>query len=307
MNVKQAVLLYNSREASNDRISNSESFDNALQYIQSKHAECNYPVTTIILSYNHEKYIQRAIQSVLSQKGNFIHRIIISDDGSFDTTPCIINKFREKYPEKIIDLSSPDNLGFSKNLKKCIEESDAEYIAICEGDDYWNDDFKLQKQIEFFTAHPTCSMVFSAVKVLNNSNGRFRQLSRQKNLTKNLLTGTDFLSHKSMNLIANYSSCLFKKSILMELPDYAFAVRLNEIAMAFFCEKFGKIGYLEQPMSVYRQHEGGLWTGKNRIEQLKSGLIGRKLAYKLASHLYKPSIQKRIEVDYETPLRKMRG
>ncbi|MEE4377976.1 MAG: glycosyltransferase [Candidatus Competibacteraceae bacterium] len=305
MNTKQAVLLYNSDEAANDRISNNESFDDALQYIQHKHAECNYSVTTIILSYNHEKYIQQAIQSVMSQKGNFINKIIISDDGSFDITPCIINKFREKYPEKISDLSSPDNLGFSKNLKKCLEESDSEYIAICEGDDYWSDNFKLQKQIEFLTAHPACSMVFSAIKVLNESNGKLRQLNRQKNLRKNLLTGADFLSHKSMNLIANYSACVFKKSILMELPDYAFSVRLNEIAMAFYCERFGEIGYLEQPMSVYRQHAGGLWTGKNKIDQLKSGLIGRKLAYKLASHQYRPLIKKRIEMDYEVPLKKI--
>lgn len=121
-------------------------------------------VTTIIVAYNHEKYIAQCLESVIKQ--NYPkHNIIISDDKSTDRTREIINNFSNKY-SNIIDISSNKNLGLSKNFQKCINKTTSKYVAICEGDDYWTDTNKLNKMVEFMEKNNDCSMCFSKLKIL---------------------------------------------------------------------------------------------------------------------------------------------
>jgi glycosyltransferase involved in cell wall biosynthesis len=262
-------------------------------------------VDTIIPTYNHEQFIAKTIESVLNQKGNIAHRIILSDDGSTDNTRQIIKYYKDLYPEFIIDLSSLNNIGISANFKRCIEASKADYIAICEGDDFWTDRYKLQKQINYLQENNDCSMVFSKIKVhnLNNNNARF--LKRQISISKEKLDGDDFLAHPSMNLIANFSCCLFNSTSLKSLPPIIFEGRINEIAVAFHLEQQGKIGYINQTMSVYRQHTQGLWTGSDETEKIISGLNTRKMVLQVAHPKYKEKIQQIIDEKYLSPLTKL--
>src|SRR4030042_2430256 len=107
-------------------------------------------------TYNHEKFSAQALESVLSQRTNFSYRIIISDDCSTDNTRAIIMSYAEKHPGKIITIFPQKHVGllhpdrpFIKVLKQCT----AKYIALLEGDDYWTEPYKLQKQVDFLKTH----------------------------------------------------------------------------------------------------------------------------------------------------------
>ncbi|MBR3627775.1 MAG: glycosyltransferase family 2 protein, partial [Elusimicrobia bacterium] len=138
-------------------------------------------ITTIIISYNHEKYIEKAIESAVQQQGYFIHEILISDDFSSDNTQQIINKYEKKYPKLIKNIPNKKTLGISNNMKKCFELANGKYIAILEGDDYWTDNRKLEKQMNFLEQNKDCSMCFSRVNILGIS-GKTTLLDIQDNL-----------------------------------------------------------------------------------------------------------------------------
>lgn len=262
-------------------------------------------VSTIITTYNHENYIAQAIESVISQEGAFNHQVIISDDGSSDKTKDIIDNYVKRYPDHVIDISPVDNVGISQNMKRCIDFSRSKYVAICEGDDYWNDNKKLAKQINFLEDNQDCSMVFSKIEILNTIKNKTEVLSRQSNIKTSKLTGQDFINEPSMNLIANFSCCLFNGNILRLMPDYMYESRTNEIAVAFYFEKHGKIGFINEVMSTYRQHADGLWTGSDRASQLKSGLKAREMAKKAAAKEYKEKIEDIIANNYRKQLSRL--
>ncbi|WP_081951341.1 glycosyltransferase [Pseudomonas plecoglossicida] len=259
-------------------------------------------VTTMITTYNHEKHIAQAICSVLNQTGNFHHSIIISDDGSTDKTRSIIRQYAEKYPDRIIDLSSDLNVGISANMLRCFKATKTRYLAICEGDDFWTDPQKLSKQIDFLESNKQHSMVFSQILIKNENKDRFETLPRQENISSESLNGWDFINEPTMNLIGNFSCCLFRTSVVNAMPEIMFKTRLNEIAVAFHVDKFGKIGFIKSLMSVYRQHSSGVWTGSERIAQLRSGLTARKMARAVAGPEYLPAIDDIITNKYLVPL-----
>lgn len=257
---------------------------NEYNYIRKKYCT-EYPViTTIITTYNHEKYIEKAINSALSQTGNFIHEILISDDASTDNTPKIIDLYAKNFPNVIKDISNTSNVGISENLKKCFNSAKGDYIALLEGDDYWNDQKKLQRQLDFLDKNQDCTMVFSRIKILKD--GKYLTLDRQEHLPEKL-TGENFLNDYSLNLIANFSSCCFRSKYVKTFPEILFNVRFNEISLAFYIEKYGKIGYINKILSVYRKHDRGVWSSASSKDKFLSGLQIRKHACSIAQNKYK--------------------
>jgi len=123
--------------------------------------------------------------------------------------------------------------------------------------------------------HPEYMMVFSKLKLLNTKTFKFSYLKRQDNLGDSVSID-DFLNEPSLNLIANFTSCMFRTDLLRILPEQAFKPRLTEMAVAFTALKFGQIGYINVPLNVYRVHEGSLWSTKSKLEQLKEGCEVRK-------------------------------
>lgn len=269
------------------------------------HGKKTPSVTTIITTYNHEKHIAQAICSVLNQVGDFHHSIVISDDGSTDSTREIIKFYAQRYPEQIKDLSSEVNVGVSANMLRCFKSTTTKYLAICEGDDFWTDPQKLHKQISFLESKKDHSMVFSQLLIKNETKERFEILPRQQNILSESVTGWDFINEPTMNLIGNFSCCLFRTSVVHAMPDIMFKTRLNEIAVAFHVDKFGKIGFIKSLMSVYRQHSNGLWTGSQKIAQLRSGLTAREMARAVAADEYLSAIDNIIDSKYLQPLNEL--
>lgn len=299
------VMDYCNRDAS-ERISRSESYPQARVQVHRKHGFRD-TVSIIILSYNQEKYIQRALESVIGQKGWITYEIIIADDGSTDRTPEIINEFCAKYPNLARNISSPFNMGISANFKRCFDAASGEYVAVLEGDDYWDSTENLSKKLQFMKKRRDCSMVFSKTQMLFEKNGKseIKFLERQEKLKTNRLTGQHFIDDPDMNLIVNFSSCMFRADLMRKLPYRAYTHRLSEITVAFFLEKFGPIGYLDDPLTVYRHHGSGTWSGLNMAEKLRSAMEIREIVKEIADSKYKDQIEEIIQKKYVSRLREL--
>jgi len=255
-------------------------------------------ISTLILSYNQRNFIEEAVESALAQQGDFVHEIVISDDGSSDGTQEVIRRFSDKYPLIIRNVSSPQNLGISANYRNGFLAVGGAYVATLEGDDYWTDSRKLESQAAFLLENSGCSMVFSKIEVHGARKGTRRFLERQELLGKQLLSGQDFLDDPSMNLIGNFSSCMFRTSLMQSAPPILFEQRISEIAVAFYLENHGKIGFIDKAMSVYRQHSGGVWSGSSPEAQRKSGRETRLIVKTVARNEYKSQIQQVIDQRY---------
>lgn len=295
------LMVYSDDDDDSTRISIRESIDIANSLVRRKNG-LRFRITTIIPTFNHESYISDALHSALAQEGDFENEIIVCSDGSHDRTPAIVAEIAERSGGRVRNLSLSQNIGISATFRRCINAATGDYIAILEGDDIWTDREKLQKQATFLTENSDCSMVFSKILVRKLPEGKDSFLPRQERLASNKLTGEDFLNDESMNLIANFSSCLFRSGSLKSAPERLFNGRFNEIALAFYLERFGAIGFINEAMSIYHQHENGVWSGSNRKEQLRGGLEVREMVLDLAHPKYREKILDIIDLKYRRPL-----
>lgn len=296
--ISHVVLDYTNGISDRQRISRNECAVTARLAILRKRTTLPV-VTTLVLSYNHESYIAKALDSALAQRGPFIHEIVVSDDGSTDGTREIIEQYKERHQAFIRCIGDGINVGISANFKRSFEAAGGEYLAVLEGDDYWTDATKLATQLAFLADNPDSSMVFSKIEMHNIETGKRRFLKRQEMLTKSKLTADDFLASDTMNLIANFSSCMFRKNIMTSLPAEVFEPRFNEITLAFWLDhRHGPIGYIDKPMSVYQKHSQGAWNGDDRRSQLETRLAIRLSAKKLAAARHRAAIQKAIDEHY---------
>ena len=237
-------------------------------------------ITTMIITYNHEAFIAKAIESVVRQKGDFEHEILISDNGSADGTRAIVREYAARYPSLIKDVSNDVNIGISGNMKKCFNLATGDYIAMLEGDDYWTSDSKLETQLRFLDDHPSCSMVFSRIRL--NRNGEYSFLPRHDKLPE-LIYNDDLLDSEEMNPICNFSCSMFHARYIRSLPEVAYEGRLSEVTVAFYMVQIGPIGFIRESLSDYRIHANGVFAGADRIEQTKQALQTFQTVKKVSS------------------------
>jgi len=222
-------------------------------------------INVIITTYNHEKYIAQCLESILEQKGGFRLEVIVGDDASTDNTRKIVEEFQKKHPETISILPIEQNLGITKNLKRCLDVCTGEYIAICEGDDYWTDDYKLQKQMTFLEKHLDFSMCFSALMIYHQKFNIFEPFQAQLQLTKDFISTEDLIL---MNSIGNFSCCMYRTKVIRQFPDELFDLFTVDWMFNMVCGQFGKIGFIRDWMSVYRKHTQGVWVGLSNLDRI---------------------------------------
>ncbi|WP_198302014.1 glycosyltransferase family 2 protein [Croceicoccus marinus] len=299
------VLMDYCDRDSDERITRNQSYPQARMQVHRKH-DFRPTVTIAVLSYNQEEYILQALESAICQKGWFTFEILIADDGSTDRTPEIIAEFAKKHPHVVRNISSPFNMGISENFRRCFREAAGEYIAILEGDDYWEADDNIARKVRFLRESPECSMVFSKIKMVREKNGsqEVRYLERQIKLKTDKLTGSDFIADPNMNLIVNFSACVFVTDLMRRLPYHAYTYRLSEITVAFFLEKHGPIGYINDAMTAYRHHSGGTWSGLTTPGKIRNAMEIREIVRDVADPKYRPAIQVVID-EYVEKLEKL--
>lgn len=213
------------------------------------------------ITYNHEKYIDSAINSFLAQETNFKFEILIHDDASTDKTPDIIRKYEKKYPDIIKPIYQIDNK-YSKGIKvDNINNLRArgKYIAFCEGDDYWIDKHKLQKQVDYMESNINCSMCFHSAKIVDINKGKVGEV---RPYIGSCLVATKDMILGGGNFCAS-ASLMYKSELVSKLPDFYMDAHVSDYPLQLFFASQGDVYYIDDCMSVYRVGDSESWTNKN--------------------------------------------
>ena len=214
-------------------------------------------VSVLIITYNHEKFIRKTLESAISQKVNFPFEILIGDDASTDKTPEIIREFQAKYPDIIKPHLHEKNLGQNGllNTLETIQHAKGEYIAALDGDDYWTDENKLQKQVDFLDSKPDFSACFHNAKIIYFDNEKIEILNPEDQ--KMVLDVDDFIGEDEIWFMA--TSAVMFRNCIDHYPDWFIKSISGDIPRYIMLVKKGKIGYIPDIMSVYRKH----WQGSS--------------------------------------------
>jgi glycosyltransferase involved in cell wall biosynthesis len=201
------------------------------------------------------------------QKCNCTYEIIISDDCSTDNTKAIITRYAAQYPNLIKAYYADSNLGMLKNWVKALKLCTGTYIALLEGDDFWNDPLKLQKQYNILATHPACVISFTNATILYESgeNGypRYVDYTGEFYTTKDLLDN-NFIPTCSVFMRNHISDAFF--------PPAYFKSPFADWIIHVINSQFGKIHFLNEFTSTYRIHGGGVWSGVKTEKQLLNKL-----------------------------------
>jgi len=215
-------------------------------------------VSVTVHVYNHEKFIANTLESIVSQQTTFPFEVIVGDDCSTDGSREIIRAYQEKYPEIIKPLFHPQNLGgYGKmNALATFEVAQGEYIATVDGDDYWIDPLKLQKQIDFLDAHPDFIACFHNA-IIRFDDGAFPDTNVNPIDQKDVITVDDLVGEEEIWFIAT-SSLIFRHHRLGAMPQWFYDSKSGDIPRLILLAKLGPMKYLPDVMSVYRKNAGGL-------------------------------------------------
>lgn len=232
-------------------------------------------VSVGIITYNHEAYIAKAIESVLMQKTDFDVQLIIGEDQSKDGTLAICESFKKKFSDKIQLITSATNVGVMENAIRVFDKCDGKYLAILEGDDYWLKEDKLQKQVDFLEAHPDFSLCFHSVEV-HYDNGN-KVISSPKSFSeKTEFTIEDLAKGNFLQTV----SVLYKNDFKNAIPTWFRQSPVGDYVLYMMHARNGKIKYLDETLAVYREHAGGIWSTLKRKEMLEKFITVLELLLK---------------------------
>ena len=215
-------------------------------------------VAVFMVTYNHEQYIRQAIEGVIMQMTNFKIRLYIGEDCSKDNTKGICLSYAEKYPEIItLICTEVNNLSVNiENIWRATLSSGAKYIAFCEGDDYWIDNLKLQKQVDFLDANPDYSMCFSDFEIIDELGWNWPAEKFIPKMNKNTYTIDDFIL--SMVSIVPTASLFIRNLLPNPLPAFWEAANGGDLIVHLLIADKGKAKYMDEKMAIYRNHAGGI-------------------------------------------------
>ena len=225
-------------------------------------------VSVCVMSYNLEDYIGEALDSILMQQVNFKYNIIVSDDCSTDNTRKILQHYSHKYPDQIILLLQKKNLGVVSNFVEALKSCKGKYIALLDGDDYWTDPLKLQKQVDFLESNKEYSMVFNNVEFRNETKKGmivkdFNPEKNSREYTYDEIVKTWSIPTCSVLAINNMQYRYIEDNLWFPVQDLPFYLS---------CSSIGKIYYLSDITSTYRKLISGSMNSKT-FNSLENNLI----------------------------------
>lgn len=208
-------------------------------------------------AYNQEAYIRRCLDGFVMQKTNFPFEAIVHDDASTDKTATIIQEYAEKFPQIIKPIFEHENQWSKGNLDQImLNACQGKYIAYCEGDDYWTDPYKLQKQVDFLETHPECSSVFGNFTVYDERNGFLKTMK----FSKKRYVMFDVLSGLMPGL---HNICIRREAFCQEIT-----LSVNEdMQINYKCALTGQLAYIDENFSVYRITGKGVATSRSAADK----------------------------------------
>lgn len=225
--------------------------------------------------YNHEKYISQALESILAQKGNFTIEILVHDDASSDRSQSIIKSYADKFPGIVKPMLQKENQyikGIPINETFNFARAEGEYIALCEGDDFWIDEYKLAKQLKYMREHKNCSFCFSNAKIHDMNGQRPDRLfvpyyENEKKFIKP--SGEYSLSDIIKLSFIPTASFMFRRSDYLRLKDELIKpFPYGDMRYKLLFTSLGYACFLNEATCVYRENVNGsamhVWKNENR-------------------------------------------
>jgi glycosyltransferase involved in cell wall biosynthesis len=220
-------------------------------------------VSVAMITYNHEKFIAQAIESVLMQETSFPIDLVIGEDCSTDGTRQIVEHYARLRPDVVWPLLHERNVGMHANVQAVLATCRGEYIASLEGDDYWTSPRKLQTQAEFLDQHPDYSIC--GHRVMHVDQNRPEQPPYPSPVRKE----TGYLEDILRRNYLPTASVMYRAGLLTELPAWLLSLRQSDWPMWILLAQQGKIGFINEIMAVYRIHSGGVFMGASVEQRLK--------------------------------------
>ena len=252
----------------------SQTVTSQINKIQEDCAKIEPLVCIRCITFNHEPYIRDALEGFVMQKTDFPFVAIVHDDASTDETARIIREYAERYPDIIKPIFESENQYSKKDgsltriMDTACEATGAKYMAICEGDDYWTDPLKLQKQVDFLESHPEYSMCFHSVDIKDEGDVKFSEKPFQ-HLKHKEYTGWEIMDEWTVPTC----STLLRSEIVYKKPNNK-NFTYGDNVLWLTCACLGKIMCLNDKMAVYRRQPSG-FTSDDSV----------KLGYKYTKHL----------------------
>jgi glycosyltransferase involved in cell wall biosynthesis len=213
-------------------------------------------LSVFMLAYNHERFIEQAIRSVLMQRARFDFELVVGEDASTDGTAEVVRRLQTENPDRIRATCRVQNVGMHRNFIESYQACSGEYVAFLDGDDYWTSPDKLQKQVDFLDSHPGYSMCF------HNALIRLEDRDEAGGLVFSNPDGQTTFEIEDL-IVANIipgCSIMARNRLIDRFPGWLSEVPLVDWVFNLLNARHGSLGYLNEPMAVYRQHAGGVWS-----------------------------------------------
>lgn len=246
-------------------------------------------ISACIITYNHEAYIKECLEGAISQKLNCEYEIVIGEDFSSDATLEICKEYANKYPNLIRLLPREKNLGMIGNWIQTLKDCKGKYIALCEGDDYWTDPLKLQKQVDFLENNNEFVMVSGGYKIKQENNTDKEIILDKLSPIQSNKNGFEY----DLNIF--FEDWAFKTfTVLFRSESFDIQVFLNykygrDVHLFYHLLKKGKGFYFQQIFGVYNIHEGGVHSMIGNLIQVEN----RYKIYKEMYHINKDEITRK--------------
>lgn len=213
-------------------------------------------ISVAVITYNQQETIGQTLDSILCQKGDFDLEVVVGEDCSKDNTPAICREYAERYPNNVVLLQEGYNLGIMRNFANTINHCTGDLIGICAGDDYWCDEYKLQKQLDYLTAHPECGVC---------TTGGYRYLVRRDEMVPGIaplqpivdgdVSKYYFSESYPGGVYAMPLTMVFKRDLLQHIDFDVFIERgfpVEDYPMQAIMAMHTKWGHIEDLTVVYR-------------------------------------------------------
>lgn len=230
----------------------------------------NIKVTIFCLTYNHQPYIRDAIESFLAQKTTFKTRILIFDDLSTDGTTEILQEYQKKYQRQIKLVVAPYNTYNHPDREKILSDVYkkyllGDYVAWCEGDDFWTDPYKLQKQVDFMDNNIDCMMTTHAFTIIDYSNGE-KYIKKSFGDVDRYITAEEIICKPDGNLAT--ASLVMRKNVFLRDNKYP-QTDVVDFPLQLYAIVYGSIFYFSNDMCNYRYMHNGSWSKTNSDNYMK--------------------------------------
>lgn len=270
-----------------------------------KEKQENIMVSISCVAYNHGPYIAQSLDSYLMQKTNFKFEILVYDDVSTDNTREIIREYARKYPD-IIKPYFPEENQYSQG-KYNVEgffnypRAQGKYTAMCDGDDYWTDENKLQLQVDYLEAHPECAMCLHAARI--ETAEKAVQLMEIRPYKKSCIIPTEKVIDKMFNYPT--ASLMFRTEYTRDLQDYYYTSPVGDIPIQLHMAAKGTVYYIDRKMSVYRQGVTTSWSALMKEGNYKKNLIDHHNAMKKMYRAFSRETEGKYDTSIERACRRM--